>query len=287
MGNDLREEDVEEVVEDTATEEPEGAEPVAEDPEAEAEARRYGWKPKDEFGLDQKGWVDAKRFLELPATLRKIQRDEARDLREQVARQNETLARMEQANRAAIERARKQEQERYEAELARIRKEQRAAAEMADVRTFDALQEQAAKLKAPEPIQPQPQAPQVSEDDQRVLREYAEKNPWITVPGMQQEAFNVVQAALDRGVALRNAAEQLAFAETAIRQKYGFMFPAEQKASPSASRVDSGGLGGSAPRMKPLPPEARAVARDLISEGIYKTEAEYAADYWKELEGKR
>jgi len=97
------------------------AEPSPEQVEAEGEARKYGWKAKEEFDLAPEGWVDANRFLELPSTQVKMLRDTRKQLERELRERDEKLSGIERTARTAVEAARKQERERYEAQLAELK----------------------------------------------------------------------------------------------------------------------------------------------------------------------
>jgi hypothetical protein len=250
------------------------------DPEREsleAQARKYGWRPQSEFDRPSASWVDADRFLELPATNVKVLRDEIKKRDEDYSRQIEEVTR---GTKMAVDRVRAQEQQRYEADLNAIRKAKREAVDMADVRAYEAAEKQEQALKAPDMQQAAPHAQGAQHDP--YVTEYANANDWMKNPILFDTARKLIDAnpsALQMG-----AKEQIAYAETEVRRMYPAYFPATQTAAPSrASRVDGGGLGTGRARGKgadDLPADVRKVAREFVTEGVYKSMDEYAADYF-------
>jgi len=111
---------------------PEAVEPRQFDPETVEKARRYGWKPPEEWVGSKKGYVDdPERFLELPSTLRK--RLEESD--ERLKKADDRLSRMDRVMNTALDRQKAQ----HEAELEAVRKQMRSAVEEGDVEKYDEL----------------------------------------------------------------------------------------------------------------------------------------------------
>lgn len=273
-----------EAPDDDETEAPEAE--AAEAPEAdddgedlaavEAQARKYGWRPREKFGKNAPGWVDAKRFLELPSTAVKMMRDEKRELEDR-------LNRIERTSMVAVERARKIERERYEAELDRIRQAKAAAVETADTERYKALDRMEREMKPPaDPVVEQ--RPQSAPPE---LMDYAQKTPWMQDPDAMRLAATLVQRD-DIAMTLPPLA-QAKWAEQRVKEYMPHLFrdadPAPRRQT--QSRVDPGGVsvGGGMKRGKSaadLPKEAREVARQLVSEGIFKSADEYAQAYFEE-----
>jgi hypothetical protein len=244
--------------------------------ELEAQARKYGWRPQSDFDRAPASWVDADRFLELPATNVKVLRDEIKQRDDDYKRQIEEVTR---GTKMAVERVRAQEQQRYETDLAAIRAAKREAVDMADVRAYEAAEKQEQALKAPEAQAQttQPDAPQIDP----YVQEYAAKNDWLKNPILHKTAKDLID--MNPAALAMPAKEQLAYAETEMRKMYPGYFPAQSATPARASRVDSGGLG--APRRSgrgadDLPADVRRVAKEFVQEGVYKSVDEYAADYF-------
>jgi hypothetical protein len=264
---------------DIAEDLPEGAEPPEPapqvDPEAEADARKYGWKPKEEFTLDPEGWVSADRFLELPSTQRKMTQDINRRLEKELKDRDERLERIQATSAEAVTIARRQERERYEAQLAQIAAEKRQAVEVGDGARYDQLTVQERQIRPPAIDQAAP-SPQVHP----VVAEAIKATPWMQDP----DAYRFAQMAINDSPEVQRlpAAKQIAWAEKKVREHFPEHFP-EQPVKPQFSKVDGGGLGHIGKRGKgpdDLPAEARKVGQDFVTEGIFKSLDEYAASYF-------
>jgi hypothetical protein len=246
--------------------EPEAPEPQPEvKPEREAEARKYGWRPKSEWRGDDGGWVDADRFLELPSTHVKQLREESK---RDKADFEQRIARAEQAAQAAMQR----QQDRHKRDMQEILQRQRKAAEDGDMQAYDALEKQRADMQKPEP-----QAPQ----EDPYLTQYRKDNPWINNPILGEAAFKAVQMRPD--IQRLDVKDQIEFAENAVREAYPHAFEAPKPAPAGAAKVDGGGLAGGVKKSlaDKLPAEAKRFADQYVEQGLYKNREEYAKVYFE------
>lgn len=250
--------------------------------EAENEAKKYGWKPKEAFDLAPDGWVDAKRFLELPSTQNKALRDTKRGLERRLeeaeAARKADLEGVKAASKAALDAVRKQEQERYAADLAAIQRRQREAVSMADTQTFDALERQKAAIKPPETPQAAPN-PGPSPD----VADYVSKNEWAQDPALLMEGAQAIEYARQSGRVFATDMDQVKYAESVMKRKYPHLFQPAEPQRQTQSRVDGGGLGGSSRRTKgadDLPADVRDVGREFVAEGVFKSLDDYAKAYF-------
>lgn len=245
------------------------------DPEAEAEARKYGWKPKEEFTLAPEGWVAADRFLELPSTQVKMSRDLTRRLEKDLKARDDEIARISATTAEALGLVRKQERARYEEMLAQFEVAKRQAAEGGDVARYDALTRQQQTIRPPEPEQTEaPKRP-------AFVEEYAKTAAWM----QDQNAVAFARAAIDdnREVMRLPPEKQIAWAEKRVREYFPEHFPAPEQPKPQFSKVDGGGMGAIGKRGKgadDLPAEARKIAQEFVDEGVFKSLDEYAASYF-------
>lgn len=245
------------------------------DPEIEADARKYGWKPKEEFTLDPEGWVTADRFLELPSTQRKMTQDINRRLEKELKDRDERLERLTATATQAVELARMQERKRYEEQIAQIEAEKREAADLGDVARYDQLTRHQSTLKAPTdtPVVIKPQV-------DPAFQSYLDAAAWTKDP----DAYRFAAMAIDDHPEIQRLPplKQVQWAETKVREHFPEHFPA-QVAKPQFSKVDGGGLGAIGKRGKgadDLPAEAKQVGLEFVKDGIFKSLAEYAASYF-------
>lgn len=256
------------------TEEIEG--PTEEQIAAQEEAKKYGWKPKEEFDLAPDGWVDAERFLELPSTDNKRLRDENRAFKEASEKSQSEfqsrIDRLEASNKEAVKRALEVQKQQYEDQQASLRQQQRDAAEIGDVETFDRIETQRATLKPPEPIA-EPQHQEVHQD----IVAYAKANEWTQDPLLWRMAADAVGSNPD--ILARSPAEQMAYGEKVVKDLFPHKFATPK---PKRQMVDGGGFGASANQGKgasSLPPEAVKAGREFVEQGIFKSLEDYAKVY--------
>lgn len=274
----MSEQEIERDLTEEAQEQPEAA--PAPDPEIETEARKYGWRPKEEFTRDPDGWVDASRFLELPATHVKMLRDQNKAMEQERRELREQLSGISRATEAALQRQREQDRAAFEARLAAIREEQRQAVETADVERYTAARQREERLAQSAPQQAQPQVhPDVAS--------YMASNEWTKDP----EMFRFAVDAVENGPGIKSLppARQLAWAEQQVRSVFSDRFPAPAPsappppAQPAQSRVDGGGLAGLRRSVaESLPAEAREIGLGFVKDGLFKNLEEYAAAYNKQ-----
>lgn len=271
-----------EEVEEQEIEEPEPDEgqepaPVERDPEAEAEARKYGWRPKEDFDRDPAGWVDAKRFLELPSTQKKMVQDELRQVKTETEKRME---RLERANKDAMERALAVQKDNYERELSQLRAAQRRAVEEGDTQRYDLLERREQQLlgappKMEEPKEEAPQGP----DPYIAQYSATPEGSWINDPMLREFGRQAIDAA--NGAAGHSAQEQVAYAEKKLREYFPHKF---EQQKPRPAKVDGGGLAGGRKSggADKLPPEARKAGKEFVSQGLFKSLDEYAKSYFEE-----
>lgn len=278
--------DIEEELDELEVDAQPSEEELAAQKEAEDEARKYGWRPKEEFDRDPEGWVDASRFLELPSTNVKMLRDTKRELEGQLAdlkkSQTEEISRIQAVSKKATERQLEREKAAYEAKLRELQAGQRKAVEEADTEAFDNLRALEAEHRKHEP-QPEPEMPGQPQQQPQIdplISSYVEQHEWAKNPLLWGEATQAVEYGLrSKQIQPDNTQAQIDYAESVMKAKYPHLF-----AKPE-SRVETGGLATGAPRNKgvdDLPADAKRIGKEYVEDGVYKNMAEYAADYWSE-----
>lgn len=251
-----------------------GAE-VTVDPVLADEARKYGWKDKDEFTLAPDGWVDAERFLELPSTQLKMVRDTKRELEKQLKERDEQFSRIERTSMTAIERVRQQERERYDQQVRDLEAQKRAAVETADTEAFDRAEQARQKLRPP-----------VIEEVPQKQPDYLEAATWTKDPAAAAFAFRLVED--NPRIKYLPPERQVAWAATQVKEHFPELFdePKQEQAPPRSARVDGGGLGFKTRTRGPddLPPDVRKIAESFVKEGVYKSVSDYAKDFYEQGE---
>lgn len=241
---------------------PEGPDPA----EVEAEAKRFGWKPREEWKGDASNWTDAPAYLEYarntPHMVKRIERDYA-----------ERLARIEAFNAQALERERKA----HAAELEAARRAQREAVSVADPEAWEAARRREDALREAAPARPEPAKvappPEVAE--------WTKRNTWFdTDPEMKSAALALAQKAADAGLGVP---AQLAYVEREIAT----FFPDKVKPQPQRqtfAAVDGGSVAPPAKRGKgwaDIPAAEREMIRKHHIGSVYANEGEAAKAYWE------
>lgn len=245
----------------------------------EADARKHGWSPLEDFKGDPSRWVDAETFVKradevLPLVTKKNKALE-REL-EQIKRDmRREFARLSERDQATYERAR-----------ADIEKGMRDAASVGDLNEYDRLRTEASKLT--------PAANEGPSDAVAAKREFntwADDNPWYELGGLA--------AATDAQARARAYADRLADTEAhlaktmpprefyaMIAEKVTERFGADlaEKREPRP-KPNSAVAGGTQPRARggksfsDLPPAAQAAADRFIAKGIIKSRDDYVKTY--------
>lgn len=226
-------------------------------PEIEAEARRGGWKPKDQWHGDPKIWVDASKFVERGKELAPHLARTAADLR----RENEALKAAQTATAAELAETRKQveglttfrtemagrERERIRGELIGELAAAREAGDFAAEAVI--LGKLGAPPPAPEPVKPAPvvearTTPQVPPE----MTAWVGANDWYKKDPVLQQAMNLVGADLRASGQLEgmNLTEQLNATAKIVLQRYA-------PAPTAGGRVEGGRPSGEGGGSRNLP----------------------------------
>ena len=253
--------------------------------ETQEEARKYGWRPRDQFTLNPETWVDADRFLELGSTQRKMLKDALAQRDQRIEEQERKLEAIAALNRQTVERQVAQERQRFEQQLAALREHKRQAAEEADLARYDELDRQERQMRPPQ-VEGHRDQPQEFPE----VKAYREANAWTQSADLWDAAVAAVAA--NPAIQSEPPARQLRYAEMAVRQAYPEAFaqpaPRQQAAQPRQARVDGGGLGASSrgKGAESLPADVKAIARSEIENGHFANMDEYAKEYFAHLEGR-
>ena len=247
----------------------------------ESEARAFGWKPSTEWqGAKPDGliespteWMDrvkrSKTFSTMQDRLDRQDRENAENAR-----------RLQVMNEFAL----KAQREAHQRELASISAQQRQAVVDADPDRYDALERQKANLQAP--VAPVQQEQPVSQK----VADYRQANEWAQNPLIWGEMVAVVQHGLDNGHRFTSDADQIAYAERHIFQKYPHLAPKKDEPPRPVrpSPVETGGLAGGRTKdgFSSLPADAKAAFDRFWKSGdiyagmtIEQARASYVEDY--------
>lgn len=250
-------EEPEEVLGQEAQEAPEGEEQTPEtqeqapSQEVEAEARETGWVPKEEFKGDPAKWRPAGEWVERGKRILTIVQPRLKKAEEENAALRDELRMTKKAIEEVKERSDREARERYERKLAALQDAQRDAAAAGDVEEYDAIEEEKAKLKPPEPAstaKPE-QAPEqkVQADADALADEWAKKNPWFDQdPAMRSYAAHSLAFLQETTGEKQVSAALLDKVTEEVKRRFPEKFTNPRREE--AGTVEGGGAGGSGAR---------------------------------------
>lgn len=240
----------------------------------EAEARKMGWSPPEEFKGDPKHQLDAETFYKRGQEMLPILR----------AQNKKLLSRLDSMERSAKQMGEflsKTEQRAYEKALGDIRAQQEAAVESGDVEAHRAAAARLDKLEKPNA----PAKEEISEEQRaEEFADWGKENKWYATNSIMQ-AYADSQAnklAKDKG-AILDKADLDAVAEK-VRAKFPEEFEDGGEAAPKPKRAMTEGAGNrqasrGGKTFNDLPPEARAACDKYVKQGYVKSREDYVRNY--------
>jgi hypothetical protein len=227
----------------------------------EALASKMGWAPKEAFRGPEEDWKPADEFI---IAGKDIQRNLSRDLRElkstvsNMSRTSATLLEQQLAERDAYWANKKRE-----------------AVEAGDFEAVEHADEQRQQIRQ--------QVPAVQAVDDPAVSRFKERNAgWFDKdPEATNYAVNRADFYAKQGL---SHARQLAAVEQDMRGIFPDLFPAPAKPAP---RVAQPGSRAAAPSnrgksLHDIPPEAQAVARDMVERGVIPNTDVYVTNWFNQ-----
>lgn len=283
-------------VDDVAEEaETEAVEAETEDGEGEvqateAEARKQGWVPRNEFRGNPKNWTPAEDYLKRgdPRYLRSAldqTQAELRDLKK--AREQDAQAFAERLDR--FEAMSKAQRAKLYGDIETAR---RAAVAEGNTEEYDRLNQVEADLYSQEQAAGKPTAKKETAPerpaDADIIEAWIDDNPWWdTHPDMQHAAMTINQRIANRHPNM-SAQDQLDKTREEVVKRFPDYFGKSggkpQPKKPGAAAVEGGQRMASSPKGKgfsDIPAEERKIIERHIEEGLYKDKADAAAAYWR------
>lgn len=246
------------------------------DPDLIAEARKQGWKSRDEWhGSIPRGYIeDPEEYLEY--TERLSRSPVVKAAMERAERAEELARKTEAALQAGHKRDMERQKAEYEARMQALDSRRRQAAEEADVETYDKIGRAMAEL--PKPVDPTPQADP--------LEPFYQGHSWLKDPILAGVAKTIVDQGLRSGaVTPDDAGKQIEFAEQGLKEYFPHKFAPPAK-EPPKPRVSGGGMAPTARKtgFDTLPKEARDVFSRQVKQGIFEDTKEDREFYFNEYQ---
>jgi hypothetical protein len=271
----------------------------------EAEARRQGWRPQDEYTGPAKQWVDAETFVERGKEIRQFTKKENDELRRKLA---DATTRLEEQGKT-IEEIREyhagMEKRAIDAAVSRLKAERKQALAEGDMVLADTLDEEIDELKTAKSAVPGKAAAEAAADKgdddaagtqggaivpkgevPKAVTDWLEANrAWYN-----DDAENEDLVAYTNGLAARLAGrrdmtpeERVEELDVRLRKTFPDRFGTRKKAALTSGAGEGGGAQGSRKSSKSvaaLPAEARAAGERYVKQKLYKNMEEYAAEYF-------
>lgn len=252
-------------------------EQVTEAEDIEAQARRMGWVPKDEFRGDPIRWTDAQFFVERGMNEMPILRERNRTLdrrleatEKKLSDVNDVLTEVMQFNARAEDRAYK----RAKVELEDLRRE---AVGQADVVAVETIQRQIDELEPPRQAKVAPPSTGAAQVDPIVV-DWARQNPWFDRdPELKRVAMGIHEA-IGGSMSL---ADNLAEVRRRVAAAYPERFENQRRSAPSAvaSATPTTPRRSNGRSYEDLPPDAKKQCDKFVKQiPGYKRE-QYVTDY--------
>lgn len=235
----------------------------------EKAAREHGWRPKEEFGDDDK-WVNAKEFMYRRDLLDKLhnQNRMMKKMTEKVETYKKSIDNVEKIILQREELARKSERE-------VILRERREAIQNGDVEAVERLDEKMSHLKETPPPKNEPDiAPEV--------QDWVEKNShWFNSKSEENKEMAEYATWVERSLKRNNPdisyEESLRHVDKEIRQRYPHRFRnpnLERKPAVESSNEYAPGKKSNFDRGK-ITAEMHQIAEKFVAKGLYKSKDEY------------
>lgn len=253
----------------------------------EAEARKQGWAPLDEFRGDREDWLPADEYVRMgdPKYLRKA----LKETRKAVSKLEQVIATKDAEFGERLERFERMSKAQRAKLYQDIEASRRQAVEEGDTKRYDELNRAEAALYEQEREAEKPAAPTAEKAPQAPhpdVDAWVKANPWF----VKDKALNRLALGLDEQLMEEEpeltVPERLAKVRREVIKRFPEKFRKPGSGGAPAnghSAVEGGGRMPPAKAVKgwaEIPAEDKTIIKRHIEEGLYKDQAEAAKAYW-------
>lgn len=240
----------------------------------EAEARKMGWRPEEEFKEGERKPARIKTAQEYVEAADEMSPHVKRIIANIEKDFSDRLARIEKSHKSTVGKL----EEIHKAEIASLRQQKTAAVKAGNVDLVDAIDAEIDKRRDGAPLQAD------EKEDQTALEDaFAKEHAWY--------GANIKMTAFAQGISMdlakKNPDMKLSTNLKKVVEAVQEQFPEYFEKKPAANghaAVDGGSDAPAAPKSGPLtaklPPEAKAQAAKDVKAGIYKNTEEWAQAYF-------
>jgi len=269
----------------------------------EAEARKQGWRPREEFSGDGDDWVDAKTFVErgntnpriLQSRVEKLDRalqDKDRKLQEMQETYDKRLQNVSKMTEYALQQQRKN----LESQFSAVK---RQAVQVGDEELYDKVEQQEQQTRqqwAREDEQrrkdsDEPKKQADKPDEPAEVGDWKARNPWFEKDRTMTDEAVAYESYLAQARPGMSLQERLEATREHIVKEFPQKFGRREKQNMSEDRrrgspVESGQRSAGAAKQNDggfskLPPEAKGQFESFVKEGLFKDDVASRAEYAK------
>lgn len=242
----------------------------------EAEARKMGWKPLDEFKGDPAQHVGPEKYLQRAQEVMPLLRAENGILKERIKKLEKETSRASEFFSKAEERA-------YERALADLKAEGAAAAKAGDAAAMDRVMDEVAKLEKPGATT----QPEIDTDARmEEFTDWSKANKWYATNDVMRMYADAQAEKIAKGKSggYLDMADLQAVAD-AVRAKFEDAYPDEFTTPAQRQKRSAVDGGGTAPRSKggrtfaDLPADAQRMCDKWVGQGLIKDRETYVKSY--------
>ena len=253
----------------------------------EAQARRMGWVPRDEFKGDAATWRPAEEFLDRGMNLLPVLQQQFRALDGRYAKVERELESSRRANADLIERFRTADERAYKRALHDLEARRSSAVANGDTAAFEAADKEMRELRETAPAPTTQSTAAAAPAPPAEVIAWVAANPWFSSNEEARDDAVAIQSVVDKQNPGMPLSERLALTRKKVMALHPGLFENPRRSAPAAVSASSPEPSRAVnPRsFEALPADVRReferAARNLEGRGKPLTKEEFARYYWE------
>ena len=235
----------------------------------EAEARKQGWAPQEQWKGDPEKWVDAQTFVERGEKIAGIATKQNKDLRAEVEELRATVEEVRTVNtdlKSHYQRALEKERREAEAQIAALKKQRIEAINEADGERVQQIEDKLESLRTMPPEQ------------QQWAVEWADENPWYAKDPEAREVAEGIATRLSASGKFSSPREMMDEVAKRVKKAMPHKFENPRRKQSVTEGNASIEQESGEKSYASLPPDAKAACDRFVAEGVMSKD-EYIATY--------
>jgi hypothetical protein len=261
---------------------------------AEADARRQGWRPQEEYAGNPKHWVDAETFLERGKEIRTFTKKENEQLRRELAEakrvaeeQGKTIEEIREYHAGMEKRA-------IESAITRLRAEKKQALAEGNLalaseldEDIDELREAPSAVPVKKPAEKKDDTTTAVEMPPEVKKWHADNAAWYNTEEENEDLVAYADGMAKKIGTIPNLSidDRLEMLTERVKKAFPDRFTPRKRVAVTSGSGEGGGRDGSRKSSKSvaaLPADARAAGERFVRQKLYKDLQEYADEYFSQ-----